>query len=135
MQAPQIPQADEMHAYMVRTWMDPVAPLFERTMWNQFGAVDHTSNACKGFHSKLNGTLSRPHASVFLLIEALRTTQLEMERFLRQYAFGAPPRRRRNKYENNDIALRRLMDRHFAGGIVNVQRLLIYIDASSNRLA
>lgn len=134
-EAPQIPQADELHAYMLQTWMDPVAPLFERTMWNQFGAVDRTSNACEGFHSKLNAMLSRPHTSVFLLIELLRKTQLEMECFLRQYAFGAPPRRRRNRYENNDRALRRLMDRYIAGGICNVQQLLTYIDACSNRLA
>jgi hypothetical protein len=71
-EAPQLPNVDKMHDYMVETWIDENAR-FHKSLWNHFGTERHRTNNCsEGFNSKLNRVVAVKHPNIFKIVEVLQ---------------------------------------------------------------
>jgi len=128
-QSPIIPGRDEMNTYVFNTFVDPNGALFDRGVWNCYGAKDRTTNACEGYHSVINKHFRQAHPDPYKFISFLQQQEAELERRVQQLLHGAPPRKRKTAYVLVDESLDRLRETYFGVGMPGVARLLQYMDA------
>jgi hypothetical protein len=132
--APNVAGCDDMHHYIRVTYMDDNTALFGRDTWNCFGTRDRTTNACEGYHSRLNSHFRGRHADPYKFVCYLQKEEKEIEIRVGQLQVGAPPKKRKSKYVLVDEAIDRLRDQYFGNGIPSVARLLQYMDAVAHQL-
>ena len=132
--APNIPEAAPMHAYIWRTYLDPVNAMFSIQSWNVFGSQDRTTNICEGFHSAINQAIGVYHPSIYKIVEFFQGQEATQGRKLMQLLFGAAPKKRKAKYVRVDEAITRITEQTFGRMIPNIAGILLYLDAVAHQL-
>ena len=127
---------DTFHRYIWNTYVKPLNPLFPSQNWNAFGMPDRTTNICEGYHGALNESIGRFSPTIFRVIQFLQDHEAFQQRELAQRLNGAPPNRRKKKYQILNETINRLQDTYF-----NQQQqppapadLLQYLDAVAYQL-
>jgi hypothetical protein len=132
--APNIPEANEMHQYVLNTYVDPNNARFDIGIWNALNTQDRTTNICEGFHSALNKSIGVYAPTIFQVIKCFQKMDQVQEREIAQLAFGANPKKRKAKYVRVDEVLTRLADHTFGHQIPNIASILGYLDAAAFQL-
>lgn len=69
------PKINEFSAYVYNTYIKPTAR-FPPTIWAKYSnEISRTTNACEGFHGRLNGMFYQAHPNIYLLIDGLLEVQ------------------------------------------------------------
>ena len=75
--APDDPRVEGLIDYFVKTWLDDIAPVFSRHVWNHYAHMNEesarTNNCAEGFHLAINKLAGTTHPNVFQLVQMLRT--------------------------------------------------------------
>jgi hypothetical protein len=132
--APNIQGSNAMNNFVNDTYINPAGALFSTNVWNCYGCIDRTTNACEGYHSVIISYFRQRHPDPYKFIRFLQEQEAEIERRLAQLQQGAPARKRKTKYVLVDEALNHLSNQYFAAGSPNVARLFQYMDAVAHQL-
>ena len=133
-EAPVLQQVADMNTYFCNTYVNPNA-LFQSAVWNVFDAESRTMNVCEGFHSSMNRSVGQHHPDILKVIEFYQRHEEYNERIIAQLNMGAPPTRRRQKYELADATLQHLKNQYVGqGALIPVHQILTYLDAVSHQL-
>jgi len=117
-------QIDNMHDYMLNTWVMDCNAKFDCQIWNQFeNKGPRTTNNAEGWHNKLN-QLAKGRLSFFQFVYLLQTLQVDLD-VTKFDLISESPSRQRHKYtvvnENIDIA-----KQNYSSGNVEI---LAYLDS------
>jgi hypothetical protein len=109
---------DEFTNHIHRVWLSNEHPLYNRSVWSQFGDLrGRTNNYCEGFHSKINRLIHKTHPNFYEVLDILKTiqftNQLELLRLLR----GGEPKARKKNFVEQDKKINRLWQNYIQNGL------------------
>ena len=70
-------EVDRFKNYVTTTWVDDIEARFPIELWSQYDNIAEirTNSHLKGWHSKLNHVINRPHLNISALIKLFKEEQ------------------------------------------------------------